>query len=79
MLETTPDIINRVASTNSSEIDRVMGLAGITITAEREKVLDFSTPFYTTSLAILVSQSTRTSAVVAIFDALTTNGAFGMP
>ncbi len=46
-----------------------IGIAAISITSEREKLVDFSTPFYESGLSILVNAQTG-SPTQAIFDSL---------
>lgn len=74
MLNLTSDVINRVAAATPEEQNTISGLSGITITAQREAVLDFTTPYYTTRLALLLPNSVSTSSVEAIWKALKSDG-----
>jgi len=60
------DMKSHLQSVIQNKVD--FGLAATTITAEREKILDFSQPFYKADLAILVPRSdTQRWAFVDIF------------
>jgi polar amino acid transport system substrate-binding protein len=61
----TRDLVDAAAK---GEIDA--GVAAVTITAEREQVVDFSHPYFRSGLAIAVSKE-RSSGIVDIFRALT--------
>ncbi|MBE9561810.1 MAG: transporter substrate-binding domain-containing protein, partial [Proteobacteria bacterium] len=47
-----------------------VGLAGISMTAEREKRLDFSYPFFNSGLQIMVSTDSKGSAATVVIDML---------
>jgi ABC-type amino acid transport substrate-binding protein len=51
--KTIPDLLSSISDGNTD-----IGMAGITITADREKILDFSYPFFESGLQILVSNQT---------------------
>jgi ABC-type amino acid transport substrate-binding protein len=61
-----PDMKSHLQSVVQGKVD--FGIAATTITAEREKILDFTQPFYKADLAILVPRSdTQRWAFVDIF------------
>ena len=60
-----PDLINAV---KSDEVD--LGIGGITITSAREKIVDFSHPYYRSGLAIKVPYQ-KESLVTSLIHALT--------
>lgn len=63
-LETTKDVIDQVAA---KKFDA--GISAITITADREEILDFSHTYYNSGLAIAVSQD-RTGRIWDVLKAL---------
>jgi len=58
------DLSELLAGLEDGSLD--LAVAAITVTAEREKVIDFTQPFYTTGLSIAVSPSSRKNWVYAL-------------
>lgn len=48
-----PDIIEHINSVKNSEVD--LGISATTIISEREKIIEFSQPFFTTELGIVIN------------------------
>jgi polar amino acid transport system substrate-binding protein len=51
IFKTDPDLVSHLKSVEDGSVD--LGIAATSITAEREKIMDFSQPFYRASLGIL--------------------------
>ena len=72
-LEEVSDVIDAVAA---NEVDA--GIAGISITAERETVVDFSQPYYNSGRQIATQNSSGTSTTRTLFN-LVKSGTFLVP
>lgn len=60
-----PDLPSHLESVKTGKAD--LGIAATTITAEREKEMDFSLPFYKTGLSILVSPKAKGWGISHLF------------
>ncbi len=64
------EVSGLLSAVESSEVD--IGVAAITITAEREKRIDFTMPFYTSGIGVAIRKSDEGSTFSAIATMLTT-------
>lgn len=58
------DFRSKLANVKSNAVDLAIG--GITITADREKTIDFSSPTFNSGLGILVNKNVTTQAIVPL-------------
>ncbi len=59
-----PDVTSLLAAVEKSEVD--VGVAAITVTADREKHVDFSMPFYTSGIGVAVRKTDKGSLGAAL-------------
>ena len=52
-----PDVTSLLAAVEKSEVD--VGVAAITVTADREKHVDFSMPYYTSGIGVAVRKADK--------------------
>jgi polar amino acid transport system substrate-binding protein len=61
-----PNVNDLLKAVEKKEVDAA--IAAISITAEREKVVDFTTPMYNSGLSIMTKTTAKQSSVVEIFN-----------